>query len=193
MSSFLNSLKDELTAMEQEIQALPEELDSALTRLDRGKLRSLLSRLDQDFNELYDKQFAAQRAGMLALPFIIQLDYPYIREITDEDLSRWREAYKSEVRVVIGKGRVEVIAPSELAGEYKTTVSQISLAAQQQGYVVLGWEQYQKLLDEIGRLIGGDEEQGKTTEPSGHTVVGIPVSATNSAQEVKVLPKSSPS
>jgi len=68
MSRFLDSLKDELEAMEQEIQALPEELDSIVTHLDRGKLRSLLSRLNQDCNELYDKQFAAQRAGAWALP-----------------------------------------------------------------------------------------------------------------------------
>jgi len=50
------------------------------------------------------------------------------------------------------------MAPSELVREYKTTISQIILVAQQQGYTVLGWDQYQKLLDEIANLIGGDEE-----------------------------------
>ena len=71
-----------------------------------------------------------------------------------------------------GKGRVEVIAPSELAKEYKTTVSQIILGAQQQGYTVLGWNQYQNLLDEIGSLIGEDKE----SLPG--TIVGIPVTTT---------------
>ena len=169
--------------MEREVQTLPEELDSTLTRLDRGKLRGLLFRLNQDFNKLFD---AHHRSGMFALPLIIQPTYPYVREITSEDLQRWREAYKLEVRVVIGKGKVEVIARSELAKEYKTTVSQVILAAQQQGYTVLGWDQYQNLLDEIGNLIGGDEK----SLPG--TIIGIPVTTTNSPQEAKVLPKNSP-
>ena len=91
-----------------------------------------------------------------------------------------------------GGGRVEVMAPSELTREYKTTVSQIIRAAQQQGYTVLGWEQYLKLLDEIGNLTGEDEEQGRITGSPERTAVGIPVTATGSTQEVKILPKSSP-
>lgn len=154
MSQFLNSLKDRLTAVEQEMQSLPCEFDSMVAHLDTGKLRSLLSRLNQDCNELYDKQLAAQRAGGLALPLIIQPSYPYIREITDEDLSRWRESFKSTLHVIIGKGRVEVMAPSKLAEAYKTTVSQIIPVARQQGDIVLGWDEYQKLLVEIGKLIG---------------------------------------
>jgi len=89
---------------------------------------------------------------------------------------------------------VEVIAPSDLAKEYKMTILQIILAAQQQGYTVLDWHQYLKLLDEIGNLIGGDEQQGKTTEPhsdTAHIAIGIPATAVDSTQEVKVLPKSS--
>jgi len=155
MSQFLSSLNDKLTTMEQEIQKLPGELDSIVTRLDRDKLRSLFTRLDQDFNKLFD---AHHRSGMFTLPLIIEPTYPYIREITSEDWSRWREAYKSDVRVVIGKGKVEVIAVADLTREYKATVSRVVLIAQRQGYLVLGWEQYQKLLDEIGKLIGGDEE-----------------------------------
>ena len=48
--------------------------------------------------------------------------------------------------------------------------------------MVLGWDDYQNLLDELGSLIGEDEES--------RTIVGIPVTTTDSAQEVKVLPKS---
>ena len=161
MSPFLNSLQEKLAAMEQELQALPGELDSILRRLDGRKLKSLLSRLNQNYDVLYNKQRAAQASGLLPLPYIFQATPPYIRPVTSEDLSRWREAYKSEVRVIIGKGRVGVITPSELASEYKTTVSQISLAAQEQGYIVLSWEQYQKLFNEIGKLIG--EERGRIT------------------------------
>jgi len=170
--------------MEQEIQKLPGELDSIVTRLDRDKLRSLFTRLDQDFNKLFD---AHHRSGMFTLPLIIEPTYPYIREITSEDWSRWREAYKSDVRVVIGKGKVEVIAVADLTREYKATVSRVVLIAQRQGYLVLGWEQYQKLLDEIGKLIGGDEE----SLPG--TIVGVPLTTTDSTQGVKILPKSFPS
>jgi hypothetical protein len=59
---------------------------------------------------------------------------------------------------------------------------------------VLNWDQYQKLLDEIGNLIGGGEQQDKAIEPPGdtaHIAIGIPVTTTDSTQEVKVLPKSS--
>jgi len=185
MNTFLDSLRDKLAAMEREVQTLPGQLDSVVIRMDRGKLRSLVLSVSQDFNKLVDELFAAQRSSMLTIPLVFIPNYPFLREITNEDLSRWREAYKLEVRVVIGKGRVEVIAPSELAKEYKTTVSKVILAAQQQGCMVLGWDQYQKLLDEIGSLIGEDNESLP------ETIVGIPVTTTDLPQEVKVLPKNS--
>lgn len=81
---------------------------------------------------------------------------------------------------------VGVIAVSELAKKYKTTVTQVIIAAQQQGYIMLCWDDYQNLLDEISNLIGGDEK------PLPGAMVGIPVTTTDSTQEVKVLPKSSP-
>lgn len=49
----------------------------------------------------------------------------------------------------------------------------------------MGWDQYQKLLDGIGSLIGEDEESLPEA-----IVMGIPVTTTDSPQEVKVLPKS---
>jgi len=193
MSQFLNSLNDKLTAMEQEIKNLPDELDSVVARLDWGKLRSLFATLNRDFDEAFNqylgKLFAGQVGWAFAAPFVIELNPPCIRQITDEDVQRWREVYKAEVRVIIGKERVRAMAASELAKEYKTTVSQVILVAQQQGYIVLGWDQYQKLLDEIGNLIGQNEQQGKTIAPSGHMVVGIPMTTTDSAQQVKMLPK----
>jgi len=91
---------------------------------------------------------------------------------------------------VLGKEGVAVIAISELARKYKTTVPQIIVAAQEQGYTVRGWDQYQNLLDEIGSLIGEDGEQDNATLPES-TVMGIPVTTTDSPQEVKVLPKNS--
>ncbi len=151
---FLNSLNDRLTTMEQEMQALPEELDSIVRRLDWGKLQSVLIHLEQDCNQLYEKQFAAQSSGGITLPLIFSLQPLSTTPITSEDKSGWREAYKSKVRVLIGKGKVEVMAASEIAGKYKTTVSQIAPVARQQGYIVLNWSQYIKLLDEIGKLIG---------------------------------------
>ena len=188
MSPFLNSLEGKLTTMEQKIQALPRELDSIVARLDRGKLRRLSFSLDQGFNKLLDRLFDAQRINALLCPFILfpdGLNGPISRRITQEDLARWRAAWKSDIRVVAGKEGVAVIAISELPRKYQTTVPQVTLAAQQQGYIVLGWDEYQNLLDVIGKLIGEDEESG--------AIVGIPVTTTDSPQEVKVLPKSSPS
>ncbi len=151
---FLNSLNDRLTTMEREVQTLPGELDSIVRRLDWGKLQSVLLHLDQDCNQLYEKQSAAQSSGIFTLPLIFSLETLSSRPITSEDISRWREAYKSKVRGLIGKGRIEVMATSELAEKYKTTVSQIAPIARKQGYIVLNWDQYIKLLDEIGKLIG---------------------------------------
>lgn len=197
MTTFLNNLRDKLTAIEQEMQNLPRELNSVVTRLDWDKLRNLSLALNRDFDEAFyqylGKLFASQGGWAFAAPFVIELNPPCIRPITNEDVQRWRGVYKADVRVVIGKGRVRVMATSELAKEYKTTVFQITLVAQQQGYIVLGWDKYQKLLDEIGKLIGGDEEQGRITDPPEHRVVGIPVTTTDSTQQVKILPKSSPS
>ncbi len=186
MSFFLNSLEDKLRVMEQDIQNLPGELDSAVARLDQGKLRNLGFRLNQDFNKLLDRLFAPQRMNALLSPFIFMppgLNGPLYRRITEEDLAKWRNAHKSDIRVVLGKEGVAVTAISELAKEYKTTVPQVILAAQQQGYTVLCWDEYQDLLDEIGKLVGEDEESG--------AIVGIPVT-TDSTQEVKALPKNSP-
>ena len=178
MSTFLNNLRDKLTATEQQIENLPGELDSIVARLDRGNLRSLFLSLNQDFNRLLDKLSDAQRSMALVVPVIMMPSYPFFREITNEDLAKWREAYKSDIRVVVGKGKIEVMAACRLV-------------AQQQGYIVLSWDQYQKLLDEIGNLIGRDEERGRITGPTG-TIMGVPLPAMNSPQEVKVLPKSPP-
>ena len=59
----------------------------------------------------------------------------------------------------------------------------------QQGYTVLGCHQYQKLLDEIVKLIAENEEQSEAAFP-GTTVMGIPMTTTDSTREVEVLPKS---
>lgn len=154
MSTFLGSLSEKLEVVEQKIQALPEELYSIVTRIDQGKLQSALIRLEQDCDQLYEKQSATQRSGVFALPLIFDLQTLSITPVTSEDRSRWREAYKSKVRVVIGEGKVEVMAASEIAEKCKTTVSQITIVAQQQGFIVLRWDQYIKLLDEIYKLIG---------------------------------------
>jgi len=159
VSTFLISLSKKLEAMEQEIQTLPGELDSIVARFDRGKLQSVLIRLEQDCNQLYEKQSAARSSGGFALPLILDMRTLSITPVTSEDRSRWREAYKSKVRVVIGEGKVEVMAASEIAEKYKTTVSQITPVARQQGYVVLRWDQYIKLLDEIGKLLENEEQR----------------------------------
>ena len=152
--SFLNNLNDRLATMEHEMQALPEELDSMVRRLDQGKWENLFLRVNEDFNKLLDKLYAPRISGVFALPLIFDPQSLSFTPITSEDRARWRAAHKSKVRVVIGEGKVEVMAASEIAGKYKTTVSQIAPVAWQQGYTVLSWDQYIKLLDEIGKLIG---------------------------------------
>lgn len=153
--SFLNSLNDRLTAIEREVQALPGALDSIVRRLDQGKLQNVLIRLEQDCDQLYEKQSAAQGSEVFTLPLVFSRETLSFMPITSEDRSRWRDAYKSELRVLIDEGKVEVMAATELAEKYKTTASQITIVAWQQGYIVLRWGQYIKLLDEIVRLIGG--------------------------------------
>jgi len=158
---FLNSLNDRLTTMEQDMQTLSGELDSIVRRLDRGKRGNLLVRVNDDFNKLLDKLSAPQSSGVFALPMIVTLQPLSITPVTSKDRSRWRAAHKSDIRVVIGKGRVQVMAASEITGKRETAVSQITPVARQQGYIVLNWDQYQKLLDEMGKLISDDEEWGK--------------------------------
>lgn len=153
--SFLDSLNEQLTAMEQEVQALPGELDSIVARIDRGKLQAVLTRLEQVCDQLYEKQFAAQMRGVIPLSIILELQSLSITPITSEDRAKWRKAYKSEVRVVIGEGRVEVVTVSAPTEKYQTKASQPAPAAEKQSSIVLRWEQYLKLLDEIGKLIAG--------------------------------------
>jgi len=69
----------------------------------------------------------------------------------------------------------------------KGSVQVVQLSPSFARLTALGWEQYLKLLDEIGKLIGGDEE----SLPG--TIVGVPVITTDSTQGVKILPKSPPS
>ncbi len=155
MSQFQSSFRDKLTTIEQEMRNLPGELDSIVTGLDRGRLTNLFLRLNQDFNKLFDRLFGTRTSEVAAASEHL------IKLMSDADLAKWREATKSDVQVIIGNGRVEVMDPSEFARKYKATISEVFLAAQQQGYTVLGWKQYQKLLDEIGKLIGGNDRQGK--------------------------------
>ena len=155
---FLNSLNSRLTTMERYMQSISEELDSIVRRLDRGKWGKLLIRVNEDFNKLLDKLSAPQSSRVFALPLIVRLQPLSITPVTSEDRSRWRAAYKSDIRVVIGKGRVQVTAASEVTGEEETEVSQIIPFSQQQGYIILNWDQYQVLLDEIGKLRSGNDE-----------------------------------
>ncbi len=151
---FLNCLSDRLATMKQGIQTLPEELDSIVRRLDWGKWENLLIRVNEDFNKLLDKLSAPRTNGVFALPLIFDPQSFSFTPITDEDRARWRAAHKSEIQVVIGKGQVQVMADSEITGKGETAVSHRIPFGQQQGYIILNWDQYHKLLDEIGKLIG---------------------------------------
>jgi hypothetical protein len=49
------------------------------------------------------------------------------------------------------------MAAAKISGKVKTTVYSITSNSQQQGCIVLNWDCYQKLLDEISELIGKDD------------------------------------
>ncbi len=154
---FLNSLSDRLAAMEREMQAFSGDLDSMVRRFDQGKWENLLVRVNEDFNKLLDELSAPRISGVFSLPLIFDPQSFSITSITSEDKARWRAAHKSEIRVVIGKGQVQVMADSEITGKGETAVSHRIPFGQQQGYIILNWDQYQKLLDEIGKLISGND------------------------------------
>jgi len=155
---FLTNLNDRLTTMEQEMQALPEELDSIMRRLNRDKWGNLFLRVNEDFNRLLDRLSAPRINGLFSLPYIFDPQSLSFTSITSGDRARWRAAHKSDIRVVIGKGKMQVMAASEVTGKGEAEPSQIIPLSQQQGYIVLNWDQYEMLLDEIGKLIGADKE-----------------------------------
>jgi len=168
MSTFLGGLKEKLAAMEQEIQALLREIDSAVARLDRATLRRLFLRLNRDYSKLLeDEKFAAR-----ACSIVIALSALSRNQASAEDKALVRVFYAPDVRVAVGRGEVKPIAISQLARENKTIGPEIILNLRQQGYIVLGWDRYQKLLDEIGNLISGNEEQSRITEPP-RTVISL--------------------
>jgi len=155
---FLNSLNDRLTTMERDMQSISEELDSMVRRLDQGKWENLFLRVNEDFNKLLDELSIPRISGLFSVPLIFDPQSLSFTPITSEDRARWRAAHKSDIRVVIGKGKVQVMAASEVTGEEETEVSQIIPFSQQQGYIILNWDQYQVLLDEIGKLRSGNDE-----------------------------------
>jgi hypothetical protein len=151
VSAFLNNLKGKLTALEQEMQALSGNLELIMVRFDQGKWTGLLHRLNNALDSQLDELVNPEGTGALVLPLIMTLQPFEIRPITSEDRSRWRTAKKSEVRVVIGRGKVEVKAASKIAGRTETA------ASEHQGYIILSWDQYQNLLGEVSKLISKDD------------------------------------
>lgn len=79
MSAFLDVLRDKLTALEQELQNLPGELDSIVTHLNQSKWANLLQRLNHDFNTLLDELMVPKSGGALLLPGIMTLQPLEIR------------------------------------------------------------------------------------------------------------------
>jgi hypothetical protein len=87
-----------------------------------------------------------------------------------EQISKLKKASTPDIRVVLGKGQVKAMAISNLARENKMTASEIVLNLREW---VTGYSD-QKLLDEIGNLRSGHEEQGKLTEPREPPVIRLP-------------------
>jgi hypothetical protein len=158
VSDFLDVLSERLTLMEQEVRALPEKLDSIVARIDRRKWDNLLVRINKDYNNLLDELIAPQSNGVLTLPVVFDMDTLSFTQVTGEDKARWRNTRKPEIRVVIGKGKVRVMTFSEIADEEETTASNKTPSLREQGFIILTWDRYQKLVYEIGKLIGGCKE-----------------------------------
>lgn len=156
--SSLNSLGNRLAGLEQEIQTLPGQLDSMVSRLDRGKWRSLLLRVNEDLNKLLDELSTPQISGAFPLPLIFDPQTFSFTPVTSEDRARWRAAHKSDIRVVIGKGQVRLLSVPQIVGNRENAAPQKTPASRQQDCIVMNWDQYQKLLNEIDKLIIGNDE-----------------------------------
>jgi hypothetical protein len=155
---FLENLGDQMVAMERQIQTLPQKLNSIVRRLDRGKWRKLLARVDEDLNRLLDKLDAPRVNGAFHMPFVLDPQSLSLTPITSEDRARWRDARKSHIRAVTGKGQVRLTIDPKTARKLEIIGFEITSITQQSDSIVLAWDQYQKLLDEIGRLISSDDE-----------------------------------
>lgn len=149
----LNDIDDQFGAIERKVQTLPGELDSIVASLDHSKLQTIFTRLEKDCDRLYEKQCDSQNNGIFRSDLIFETQPLSFRPITSEDRARWREAFKSRIAVEICKGKIEVIPVFEIIEKDKTTLSRIASMARQEGYLILGWPQYLKLLNEIGKLI----------------------------------------
>ena len=159
MSGFLDSLRDELETIEQRIEALPGDIDSVVSHLEWTKLRTFFLGLNQDYRKLLqDEQRLYQ--GVLLGRLLITTD-----RAMAEQMSNLIKTFIPDVRVVLGKGQVKAMAISNLARENKMTASDIILSLREEGYLVLGWDEYRKLLDEIGKLLAQPKEGGTLTEP----------------------------
>jgi uncharacterized protein (UPF0216 family) len=120
--------------------------------------KNLLVRVNKDNINLLDKLITPQSNGTLMLPVVFNMESFSFAQVTGEDKTRWRNTRKPEIRVVIGKGKVRVMAVSEIAGEEETTASNKTPSLREQGFIILTWDQYQKLMTEIEKLIGSGKE-----------------------------------
>ena len=185
MNGFIDSLNGHLDAMATEMGRLPDQLREAVENLDRHRLGHLFLTLEQEYDKLVVDEESARKAYSPGKELALSLLDPAL----GKQMSKLKEP--SDVRIIIGKGEIKAVAISKLARQCRVTTLEVAGELRQQGYKVFGWNQYQKLLYEIGKLIGGDEEQGENTEPTSPIAIGVPVHPP--PQGVKILPKSSPS
>jgi hypothetical protein len=174
-----------MDALADRMASLPGELDDASERLVRGRLRRMFSNLECYYNIIAANEERIRES----YSFEKELGYTLLDPRFGEQMSRLKEPV--DVRIVIGNRVVTALAISCLARESGMSTHGVVHKLRRQGYIVLGWDKYQKLLDEICKLIGEHEEEGKITYLTRPVAIGLPVSTTDSAKEQKALPKNS--
>lgn len=149
MSDFIGNITGRLAAMELQAQALPGHIGSILICLDRNRLRRLFLELSQEHRKLIEDEESVAAAFSLALALTA-----FTRgALNEEEVSSLKGAYTPDIRIMVGNEKVKPIPLSKIARESNVTVSQIIRIVRQQGYMVLDWGQYQRLLDEISKLV----------------------------------------
>jgi hypothetical protein len=137
---------NQMDILAEKMSSLPEKLDRASGCLERGRLRNMLSNLEHCYNRVVDDEEEAREA----YSFGRELGYTLLEPKLGERISRLKEPI--DVRVIIGKGTVTALALSQLARKSDTSTRVVVYNLRQQGFIVLTWEQYQKLFNEIVKL-----------------------------------------
>jgi len=139
----LDNFDKQLDALAEKMASLPEQLNQASRYLERGRLRRIFSNLECWYKALVANEEEARKS----YSFAKELGYTLLSPKAGERVSRLKEPV--DVRIVVGKGVVTALAISRLAREGRVTTHSVVHSLRQEGYTVLTWNQYRRLLSQI--------------------------------------------